>query len=141
MLSRLVTSDDGCLIWTGATVNGYGVVRGEGGRSAKSLYVHRVMYEMFGSSIPDGMQIDHLCRNKRCANLAHLEVVTLKENVLRADGKPALLARQPEQCEHGHAYTPENTIYRMVRSCRTCRQAYGRRRYRRNKEGDAKWSP
>ena len=114
-------------------MNGYGVIRDEGGRTAKSLYVHRVMYEMFSNPIPDGMQLDHLCRNRRCANVAHLEIVTLKENVLRGDGLPARLARQPGSCEHGHPYTPENTIYRVVRSCRTCRQAYYKRRYQRRK--------
>ena len=132
LLSRLVTADDGCLVWTGATVNGYGVI-GEGGRNGRSLYVHRVMYELFAGPIPDGKQLDHLCRNRRCANISHLEPVTLKENVLRGNGLPAALARDKDHCPKGHAYIPENTIYRVVRSCRTCRRAYGRAKYRRGR--------
>ena len=73
----------GCWIWTGATLNeGYGKIgvgrRGEGHRLA-----HRIMYELLRGPIPDGKELDHLCRFPRCINPWHLEPVTRSENQLR----------------------------------------------------------
>lgn len=74
-------ADSGCWEWIGTKKsNGYGCVWNEG----RTLLAHRVSYEAFVRPIPDGLQIDHLCRNKGCINPAHLEPVTPKVNTCRA---------------------------------------------------------
>ena len=85
---------------------------------------HRVAYELMRGPIPDGLTLDHLCRNVGCVNPDHLEPVTMKENILRGYS-PAAQAARRDECAHGHAYTPENT-YRYAngsRRCRICQRA------------------
>ena len=76
----------------------------------KDLYAHRVAYELVCGPIPEGMQLDHLCRKRDCVNPGHLEPVTQRENILRGIGIPAVNAKKTF-CVHGHPYTPENTFY------------------------------
>jgi hypothetical protein len=65
-----------CWEWTGGhTADGYA--------STPSGYAHRVVYEFLVEPIPDGMTIDHLCRNRGCVNPDHLEPVTHSVNALR----------------------------------------------------------
>lgn len=91
--------------------------------------VHRSAYAAMVGAIPDGLQIDHLCRVRACVNPAHLEPVTCRTNILRgiapARTRESRAART--HCLRGHEYTSANTItqtnrkgYRL-RSCRTCR--------------------
>lgn len=47
---------------------------------------HRVMWERANGPIPDGLHLDHLCREPSCVNPAHLEPVTPAENARRATG-------------------------------------------------------
>lgn len=76
-----------CWPWTGALhSSGYGVLWGGRDDARRWLRAHRVAYELLVGPIPDGMQLDHLCRNRRCVNPAHLEPVTLVENVMRGVG-------------------------------------------------------
>lgn len=71
-----------CWLWTAArTKNGHGVFGTGGGTSTSA---HRWSYEYHLGPIPDGLQVDHLCRVTRCVNPAHLEAVTGAENVRRA---------------------------------------------------------
>jgi hypothetical protein len=75
-----------CFIWKGrkgGRHNKYAMVRLRG----QEVYVHRAMYEQEVGPIPDGMQIDHLCRVPRCIRPEHLEPVTHTENQRR---KPAI---------------------------------------------------
>lgn len=108
---------------------GYGQI----GVRRRKLYAHRLSYEIFRGPIPEGLTIDHLCRNRRCVNPFHLEAVTIRVNLLRGDGVSACHARQTH-CQQGHEYTPSNTYRfpvgaaKQSRRCRICTNAYNRRK-------------
>jgi hypothetical protein len=73
---------DACWLWTGAIGDqGYGRIRLPDGRVG---YAHRVALELAGIEIPKGLQADHLCETRACVNAAHLEPVTVRENLRRS---------------------------------------------------------
>jgi hypothetical protein len=77
-----VETDAGCWEWQGTlSVEGYGVLRID----YAQVKAHRWVYEQRVGPIPDGLVIDHLCRNRRCVNPDHLDVVTLGENTRRSN--------------------------------------------------------
>jgi hypothetical protein len=118
----------GCRVWKGKlNGNGYGVLvlkrRGE----RLDLLAHRLAYELERGRIGDGLEIDHLCRNRRCINTDHLEAVTKRVNVLRGDGPTARNARKTH-CQNGHPFDEANTMKRgQSRKCRICHAADSRR--------------
>lgn len=123
----VIVMASGCWDWLGRIdKTGYG--RTSYGKPLEQL-AHRLAYRLWNGEIPPGLTIDHLCRNRRCINPAHLEAGTARENILRGDGMAARRARQTH-CKRGHAFTPENTyLYsNRRRECITCRTARGRRR-------------
>ena len=70
----------GCWVWTGSTrKDGYGSVRLDG----RTVYIHRAWWEFNNGPVPEGLQLDHLCANKLCINLEHLEPVTKSANLRR----------------------------------------------------------
>lgn|SRR6185369_250795 len=117
--------DNSCWPWTGGVVEGnYGYFWADG----TMRRAHRVTYELLVGPIPDGLDLDHLCRNPNCVNPSHLEAVTHRTNVLRGASPFAAKAKQAT-CAHGHVYTAENTGLRDgTRFCLTCRREYDRRR-------------
>lgn len=115
---------DACWPWTGGFQGtGYGVFR-IGNRQTTA---HRVAYCITHGHEPEGLQVDHLCRNRACCNPTHLEAVTQAENVRRG-----LKGRMVTSCTNGHVYTPENTGHHAGtgrRFCRECRRARDRERH------------
>lgn len=109
-----------CWLWTGhiVTGKGYGRIRVYG----KYQKAHRVSYELFVSLVPEGLQLDHLCRVRHCVNPAHLEPVTNKENGLRGTSIPAQNNRKTH-CSKGHPLSGENLYPRTDggRRCRICK--------------------
>jgi hypothetical protein len=118
-----------CWPWQGARLpKGYGHF----GWRGRTQYAHRFAYTLAHGVIPDGLVIDHLCRNPSCVNPAHLEAVTTRENVLRGVGFCAVNAVKTH-CAHGHPYSDDNTRRRGTwRDCRACHTIQEReRRHRR----------
>jgi hypothetical protein len=114
--SKVVAGPNCCWIWTGATCDGYGAFFCGG----KNVGAHRWSYEFHVGQIPEGMQIDHLCRVRQCVNPSHLEPVSQAENIKR--GLP--FKPKPTSCPYGHPYNEENTIILASghRGCRPCRR-------------------
>lgn len=114
-----------CWIWTGGrSGDGYGRFRIAPGRKVGA---HRWAYEQLVAPIPEGLTIDHLCRNPACVNPAHMEPVTSRENTLRGISPPATHAVKTE-CIHGHPFLPQNIyIRRNGRPFRFCRKCLYRR--------------
>lgn len=98
-----------------------------------SELAHRFAYEAFVGYIPEGMVIDHLCRNQGCVNPEHLEAVTPRENSLRGDSPPAANARKTH-CPKGHPLVEGNLdageLRQGRRCCLTCKRDRGRRYWR-----------
>lgn len=121
-LAKICVNENGCWEWTASLMhNGYGQFSID--RQGRLVAAHRAAYEHWVSSIPVGLQLDHLCRNRKCVNPDHLEPVTQRENMLRGIG-PAALAARATHCKRGHPFSPENTLRlrtRNERVCRTCK--------------------
>ena len=115
-----VKKTDTCWLWQSATCKGYGLFSYLG----KEVYAHRFSYELLVGPIPEGMELDHLCRSPACVNPARLEPVTHQENCRRGEAGRHKCRRI--HCKWGHEFTPENTYVdpRGDRHCRICRLAY-----------------
>lgn len=107
---------------------GYGVMNGDDGRKTTC---HRVAYLALVGTIGVGLCIDHLCRNRRCCNPAHLEPVTVRENLMRGQA-PTILLHLANVCKYGHSLG-DAYIYPATgfRSCRICRRTRERSRDKR----------
>ena len=122
-----VIKTDGCWEWIGAkTSGGYGSLW-------PGFKVHRLAYELLVGSVPDGLVLDHLCRNRACVNPAHMEPVTACENVARGCGPTGRLRPPRTACKRGHPFDAENTYLWKdgARRCKTCIRTASREYQRR----------
>lgn len=119
-LANKFTVGDDCWEWAAAkTKLGYGKFS-QGGKYGGWKPAHRVVYELLVGPIPDGLDLDHLCRNTSCVRPAHLEPVTNAENVRRAMEKT--------HCSNGHELATESYQYSYGRYCRPCQLVRSRER-------------
>ena len=108
----------GCWDWMAWRDHGHG--RFHLGPEGK-IYAHRFAYQVWIGPIPNGLGIDHLCRNRACVNPSHLEPVTNRINTLRGNTIPARRIAQTH-CVHGHPFSDANVRLRPdgTRQCRAC---------------------
>lgn len=142
-LSKYTISDTGCWEYAGGrSATGYGkvAVKLADGRSS-TVNAHRAFYEALVGPIPEGLQLDHLCRNPSCVRPDHMEPVTGRVNTIRgwAASHPA--------CPQGHLYTAANTRwvkgpagyrYRRCRACWRIRDAAAKRKWRAEHPNEAR---
>lgn len=120
-LSRVAVDENGCWNFMGARGRwGYGRVGISVDGKTKHQYAHRVTYEHFVGPIPDGLMIDHLCRNPPCCNPEHLEPVTPQVNQRRGVGPTGINSRKTH-CLRGHELAGDNLAIRKSNCARTCR--------------------
>lgn len=128
---RRVEKSDSCWNWVGHASGGYGRIRHDGTR----VQAHRYAYETLVGPIPEGLQLDHLCRNRMCVNPDHLEPVTPRINYLRGVSPMAEQARQTHCRKAAHPLSGANLrVKRGRRECVACGTAAARSRRARNKD-------
>lgn len=152
ILARLMShlsapNASGCMLWTRALDgSGYAKTSFRADGKSRSMGAHRLLWLVSVGPIPDDLVIDHLCRNRSCCNVEHLQLVTTRENVLRgAIAQRSLRTRRfgrnpgPE-CIHGHSFSGDNlSLYKnkqgyTIRVCRTCLLRRQREHQARRKE-------
>jgi hypothetical protein len=128
---RLTDRSGECWLWLGRkNPKGYGQMAID----KRQRSVHRVSYETFVGPIPEGLEIDHLCRVRHCVNPAHLEPVTSRENKRRAAAATGLVAGKRiggmqvgDTCDNGHLVSGDNVAMRRgLVCCLTCRREWNR---------------
>ena len=129
-----------CIEWKfTVTKDGYGTITVPDD-PGKSKRVHRVSYEAFHGTIPEGYKIDHMCMNKKCFNPYHIRAVDEITSALENSSSPSARNMNKKRCKRGHPFNEENTIHleyfnkkvgkmRKFRNCRMCQTLNGREKY------------
>lgn len=115
--------NSGCWLWTAGlrdNSEGYGAVR----YAMKTWRSHKLVYTLLREKVPEGLTLDHNCRNRICCNPDHLTPRTWKDNILRGEGVAAK-NKVKTHCKRGHEFTIENTYTGppngyQIRSCQSC---------------------
>lgn len=136
--SKVGMGPNGCWVWLGScSTDGYGQLSTPHPQNS-TVRAHRYGYELQVGPIPEGMHLDHLCRNIRCVRGDHLEPVTNRENIQRAApfGTLGKGERNKTHCPLGHPYDEANTyIHKSTggRRCRACNRVAMQKRTERKK--------
>ena len=131
--SVTIDPDTGCWVWNKSLErNGY--ARMSVGHKVEG--VHRITYKERHGFIPDGFEIDHLCRNRACCNPDHLEAVEHRENLMRSPIAAARINSEKAKCNRGHELSGDNLAIDALgyRSCRACSRIRTARHRARQKE-------
>ena len=122
-LNKINDTKGVCWEWCGTkSTDGYGMFF----LNKKMRSAHRISYELFKDDIPQGLVIDHLCRNRKCVNPNHLDIVTNQENCIRGlTGKINNHNKRKTQCPKGHKLEGDNLLPHILknygfRQCKTC---------------------
>jgi hypothetical protein len=133
---RKVEKTETCWLWRGEINNtGYGRVW----FNCIHIVAHRIAYQLERGPVPDGLQLDHLCRVRHCVNPDHLEPVTQSVNLRRGTNH----SREKTHCPKGHPYDESNTYFEKDgrgRQCKACRSARSANRRVQHKSARF-WSP
>lgn len=128
LFAKVRVAENGCWLFEPAVkVAWYGKVKTDWG----AANVHVIVWNWLRGPVPDGLELDHLCRNKACCNPDHLEAVSHKENCRRGRGPEVARSRRFTQthCKRGHEFNLVNTIYKKKqRVCRICKREWQRAR-------------
>lgn len=121
-----------CWLWTGAlSRGGYAKFYEPTSAGPRNVYGHRWSYERAVGPVPTGLELDHLCRVRRCVNPLHVEPVTHRVNLLRSDTRAATRRRHAAvtHCPKGHPYEGTNLMIARHGGCehRTCRVCHNAR--------------
>jgi hypothetical protein len=124
---KIAKRENGCWLWIGSLSNaGYG--RFDGGAAFRAAHktriAHRLAFMAIKGAIPEGLTLDHLCRNRACVNPDHLDPCPIGENVRRSP----VWNGNKTHCPAGHQYTNDNVKVssRGERCCKTCRNQQAR---------------
>lgn len=120
---RIIPNAAGCWMWQGSiSPEGYARIGGK--------YVHRIVCEWAHGPIPEGHEVDHLCRVRACVNPEHLEAVTHQTNMLRGMSPSAITIRT-DRCKNGHPFSANAGPKGDGRYCKVCRRELQQEQYRR----------
>ena len=138
---------EGCWIWqAGSNGIGYGAFHIKRDGEWTKILAHVYCYQVHKGPVPNGLELDHLCRNPPCVNPQHLEPVTKQVNVIRGNAGAANWCRKKTHCLRGHPFDATNTYLdkRGRRGCKICRREQSRisnqkarKRYKEEHHGEA----